>query len=53
MRIFRELFGTRLLVVENLWFLLDELEVASKPRIKCTADWGGNATKEGEDEDDK
>ena len=24
MRIFRELFGTRLLVVENLWFLLDE-----------------------------
>jgi len=27
MRIFRELFGTRLLVVENLWFLLDELSL--------------------------
>jgi hypothetical protein len=26
-RIFRELFGTRLLVVENLWFLLDELSL--------------------------
>ncbi len=27
MRIFRELFGTRLLVVKNLWFLLDELSL--------------------------
>ena len=27
MRIFRELFGTRLLVVENLWLLLDELSL--------------------------
>jgi len=27
MRIFRELFGTRLLVVENLWFLLVKLSL--------------------------
>jgi hypothetical protein len=27
MRIFHERFGTRLLVVENLWFLLDELSL--------------------------
>jgi len=27
MRIFRELFGTKLLVVENLWCLLDELSL--------------------------
>ena len=26
-RIFRELFGTKLHVVENVWFLLDELEL--------------------------
>jgi hypothetical protein len=26
-RIFRELFGTNLRVVENIWFLLDELEI--------------------------
>ena len=27
MRIFRELFGTRLLVVKNLWFLLNKLSL--------------------------
>ena len=37
----------------HLKSICNKLEVASKPRIKPTADWGGYATKEGENEDDK